>query len=184
MKKVFLIHGFEGSPNGGWRPWLMGKLEKRDVYACALSMPAPEAPQCAAWIEEIWHAVAQSQNRDEISLVGHSLGGPAVLRYLETAPKAIAGAILVSSPSERNDNPKIDSFMLPPFDLAALKSKAGKWVVIHGDDDPFVPTSNAKALASGLGAELIWVPGGKHLNGSAGFTELPQVLEALGRMMV
>lgn len=23
MKKVFLVHGFEGSPNGGFRQWLM-----------------------------------------------------------------------------------------------------------------------------------------------------------------
>jgi len=46
MKKVFIIHGFEGSPNGGWRPWLMAELEQHDVYACALSMPNPDNPLC------------------------------------------------------------------------------------------------------------------------------------------
>lgn len=53
MKKVFLIHGFQGSPNGGWRPWLMAELKKQDVYACALSMPDPENPVCAEWVLEI-----------------------------------------------------------------------------------------------------------------------------------
>jgi predicted alpha/beta hydrolase family esterase len=46
MKKVFIIHGFEGSPNGAWRPWLMAELEKEDMYCCALAMPSPDAPLC------------------------------------------------------------------------------------------------------------------------------------------
>jgi len=28
-KRVFLIHGWEGSPEEGWRPWLKKELEKR-----------------------------------------------------------------------------------------------------------------------------------------------------------
>ena len=73
MKKVFIIHGFEGSPNGGWRPWLMGELEKHDIYACALSMPNPENPVCPEWIAEISRHVDQNNN-DEVYLIGHSLG--------------------------------------------------------------------------------------------------------------
>jgi hypothetical protein len=34
MKKVFIIHGFQGKPNGGWRPWLEGELALLDIYAC------------------------------------------------------------------------------------------------------------------------------------------------------
>jgi predicted alpha/beta hydrolase family esterase len=71
MKKVFIIHGFEGHPNGAWRPWLMAELEKRDIYACALSMPSPEKPVCAEWVEEISRNVLRNKN-DEICLVGHS----------------------------------------------------------------------------------------------------------------
>lgn len=73
MKKVFIIHGFEGSPNGGWRPWLMGELEKHDIYACALSMPSPENPVCSEWIAEISQHIEQNK-KDEIYLIGHSLG--------------------------------------------------------------------------------------------------------------
>lgn len=28
MKKAILIHGWEGYPEEGWRPWLKGELEK------------------------------------------------------------------------------------------------------------------------------------------------------------
>ncbi len=82
MKKVFIIHGYGASPNGGWRPWLMTELEKKDIYAAALSMPNAEHPTVAEWLGEIKRHVDHNQN-DEIYLVGHSLGVPAILRYLE-----------------------------------------------------------------------------------------------------
>jgi len=181
MKKVFIIHGFEGSPNGGWRPWLMGELEKQEVYACALPMPNPNNPDCAEWINEISRHIAKE---DEIYLVGHSLGSPAILRYLESAIAIkIAGSILVSCPSEKNDNRKIDTFMDKPFDFEKIKSKCQKFAVIHGDNDPSVPLNNAQFIAKNLGCELITIKNGGHLNGSSGWLQLPQCLEVLNKMI-
>ena len=53
MQKVFLIHGFQGAPNGGWRPWLMRKLADVDIYACALPMPNAFNPQKNEWVKMI-----------------------------------------------------------------------------------------------------------------------------------
>ena len=182
MKKVFIIHGFQGSPNGGWRPWLMGELEKTDVYACALSMPDSANPVCDEWVNEVIRNVDRNKD-DEIYLVGHSLGVPTILRYLEqTGANNIQGAILVSGPSEKNNNRKIDSFLDRPFDFDAIKSKAKQFCIIHGDNDPNVPLSNAEFLTEKLGGDLVIVPNGGHLNGSSGWLVLPQVLEALQRM--
>ncbi len=83
MKKIFLIHGYDGTPNGGWRPWLMGELDKKEIYCSALSMPNPAKPVCSEWVEEIFRHV-EINKKDEISLVGHSLGVPAILRFLES----------------------------------------------------------------------------------------------------
>lgn len=183
MKKVFLIHGFQGSPNGGWRPWLMAELEKQDIYACALSMPDPENPVCAEWIEEISRHIERNKN-DEIYLVGHSLGAPAILRYLESAQaNTIKGAILVSSPSEKNQNRKIDSFLDKEFDFEKIKLHCKTFSIIHGDNDPNVPLNNAKFLSEKLSGDLIIIENGGHLNGSAGWLKLPQCLEALTKMM-
>lgn len=133
MKKVFIIHGFAGSPNGGWRPWLMGELEKRDVYACAFPMPTPENPICNEWVEEISRHVERN-SEDEIYLVGHSLGVPAILRYLENPQtKSICGAVLVSGPSEKNNNRKIDSFLDKNFDFEKIKVNCKKFAVMAPD---------------------------------------------------
>jgi predicted alpha/beta hydrolase family esterase len=180
MRKVFIVHGFEGSPNGGWRPWLMGELQKEDIYACALSMPNPEKPICGEWIDEISRYI---NNDDEIFLVGHSLGVPAILRYLESKKaRVISGAVLVSGPSEKNDNRKIDNFLDKKFNFDIIKSKCKKFSVIQGDNDPCVPLDNGKFLSDNLNCELIVVKNGAHLNGSAGWFKLPQCLDALHRM--
>ena len=182
MKKVLLVHGFEGSPNGGWRPWLMAELEKQDIYACALPMPNPAEPICEEWVGELERYVDANSN-DEIYLVGHSLGTPAILRYLElpNAPK-ISGAVLVSGPIDIVLNKKISSFLDKEFDFKTIKTKADKFCVIHGDNDPNVPLDNAEKLAKELECELIVVKNGGHLNGSIGWTKLPHALEALNRM--
>ncbi len=182
MKKVFIIHGFEGSPNGGWRPWLMAELEKLDVYACALAMPDPELPICSEWVEEIARHVEKNK-KAEIYLVGHSLGVPAIFRYLERALPDIniAGAVLVSGPAKKNTNSKITNFLETPFDFQKIKQNCSRFTVIQGEDDSVVPQEDAQFLSQELG-ELILIPNGGHLNGSSGWFSLPQALEALTKM--
>lgn len=184
MQKIFIIHGFEGAPNGGWRPWLMGKLGRQDVYACALSMPTPADPVRAEWVAEIARHVDRAVG-DDIYLVGHSLGVPAIMRYLESAPTGtrIAGVVLVSGPYEDIGKPKIHGFFGEPFDFAGIRSKVGAFAVIHGDDDQNVPFSHAETLSKELGGELYKVLNGGHLNGSSGWYELPQALEAIEKMI-
>jgi len=160
----------------------MAELEKLDIYACSLPMPTPEKPVCDEWTTEIARHVDASAEH-EIYLVGHSLGTPAILRYLELpSAQKIAGAILVSGPIEKLENKKIEDFLNKEFDFKTIKSKAGKVCVIHGDNDTLVPVGHAKRLAKGLAAELVIVKNGGHLNGSSGWTSLPQALEALNKM--
>lgn len=185
MKKVFLIHGFNGQPNGGWRPWLMRELDKKDIYACALSMPTPETPNIDEWVEEIDRHVERNMG-DEIYLVGHSLGSPAILNYLERKDVQIAGAILVSG---RCVNPSREETMGfyrgkdSTFDFENIKKKAKKFLVIHGDNDEVVPFENAGIMSKGLGCELVVIKNGGHLGGKDGFDTLPEVLEGLIKMM-
>ena len=188
MKKVFIIHGFNGSPNGGWRPWLMVELAKHDIYACALPMPTPRYPIQEEWVKTVSEVIGNPD--EEIFLVGHSLGVPTILRYLETLPKdkKIGGAVLVSGfinyvpgPGDRYD--LINKFAENSFDFEHIKNVCKKFVVIHGDDDPIVTFSNAEELSNKLSCKLISFPNGKHLNGKAGIYELPEALDSLLKMI-
>ncbi|MCF7844167.1 alpha/beta fold hydrolase [Candidatus Gracilibacteria bacterium] len=183
MKKVFMIHGLEGTPNGGWRSWLMSELQKKDIYACSLSMPNESNPTCSEWVDEINRVIERNKD-DEIYLIGHSLGVPTILHYLEqSSPNTkIAGVLLISGPSKKIDIEKISHFLEKPFDFETIKSKCSKFAVIHGDDDPVVPLSDAAFLSEKLKCDLVIIHEGKHLNGSAGFTQLPECLKELELM--
>lgn len=184
MKKVFIIHGFEGSPNGAWRGWLMQELEKQDIYACALPMPHPEAPVQQEWIDEIVRIVELNKN-DELYFVGHSLGSTAILRYLETVDIKLSGVILVSGPIVKTFNRNIDNFLETPFDFETIKSKVQKITVIHGDNDPYVFIGDhGDVLSKALNAKYIVIKDGGHLNGSAGWHQLPECLKALNEMII
>ena len=184
QKKVFLMHGFEGMPNGAWRGWLMTELDKKDIYAFSLAMPKPEAPVCGEWVKEIARYVKSCAN-DEIYLVGHSLGSTAILRYLESkyvCPN-IKGIVLVSGTIQKTNNKKIEGFLKKDFDFKKIKSNVKKVVVIHGDNDQWVPVINAEITAKKLNGELILVKNGGHLNGSSGWNTLPQCFDSLLKMM-
>ncbi len=182
MKKVFIIHGFEGEPNGSWKSWLMVELDKRKTYAFSLSMPTPSEPKAEEWVKEIKRFCDRYKN-DEIYLVGHSLGASAIYLYLQEAKQPIAGAILVSGPIEENKNKKIANFFSKPFDFKKIKANSNEFVIIHGDNDPYVPIENAKRAARELNGKLVVIENGQHLNGSAGWFDLPQLLEKILKMM-
>ncbi|MBP9839655.1 MAG: alpha/beta hydrolase, partial [Candidatus Pacebacteria bacterium] len=154
MKKVFIVHGYGGEPNGGWRPWLMGKLAKLDIWACALAMPNADNPKKDEWVKELNHLIKEPN--EEIFLAGHSLGVPTLLRYVESLPEGsrIGGMVLVSGiihkvPGKERYEP-INHFYDSPFNFEYIKKVCDKFVVIHGSNDANVPFSQAEELSKEL----------------------------------
>lgn len=186
MKKVFIVHGYGGKPNGGWRPWLMGKLARQDVYACALPMPNPSNPTKEEWVKIISDTIGNPT--EEIFLIGHSLGVPAILLYLEKLNNGsrIGGAVLVSGPIRRRLKPEyneVDKFFDNAINFERIKKTCKNFIIIHGDNDPIVSYSEGEELAGELSCDLIPIPNGRHLNGSDGFYELPEAFESLLKMI-
>jgi len=181
MKKVFIVHGFNSSPNSSWLPWLMEELKAINVYACSLAMPDPGEPQVLAWVAEIERHMTHNST-DELYVVGYSLGVAAVLNYAQSATAIpIKGAVLVAGRYEKSTNPKTAGFY-EPLDFEKIKNTIGSFAVIHGDNDDVVPLSDGKKLTEKLGVPIITIPNGGHLNRSAGWKKLPQVLESLCAM--
>jgi uncharacterized protein len=182
MKKVIIIHGFHGTPNGNWKPWLLAELEKLDIYATSIALPNPNDPSPEDWVDEIAHQ-AELDQTDEIYLVGHSLGSTAILRYFQTSnSKPVSGIILISGPCTKNDNRNIDKFLEEPFEFPVIKSKSNKFLIIHRDNDPYVDISNAHTLSKELDAELIIVPNGGHFNSASGYFAFKECLDGLVKM--
>ncbi len=182
MKKVFIIHGIGGMPNNDWLAWLSMELGKRKIWASVPAFPVLPTPKLNEWMAEIKRVIGKSNA--EIFLVGHSLGVPAVLNYLENLPvgESVGGAILVAGFAHSLKDNKyriIDNFVNKNFDFEKIKKSCKKFTVIHGDDDSVVPFSEAVGISKNLGCELVSVSHGGHLCELT----LPEALEALEKMM-
>ncbi len=187
MKKVFMVHGFGREPNGGWRPWLMGKLARIDVWAFSLAMPTPREPKKDEWVAEISRSIGLPN--EDTFLIGHSLGVPAILNYVESLPvnSKIGGLVLVSGIinviPEKDKYIPINHFFDKKFDYEKIKKICKNFIIIHGDNDANVPFVQAKELANNLSCDLIPVKNGGHLNGNSGWYELPEAFDSLLKMM-
>ncbi len=80
MKRVIIIHGWEGKPESNWFPWLRNELEKRGVKVEVPEMPDTDHPKESEWVPHLANIIDTPD--EHTVLVGHSLGGITILRYL------------------------------------------------------------------------------------------------------
>lgn len=178
-KRVFLIHGWEGHPESGWRPWLKKKLESKGFAVSVPAMPDTNRPKMKAWVDHLTKTVKKPG--EDCYFVGHSLGCITILRFLETleAGEKVGGAVLVAGFTNNLDFKELDSFFTKSIDWKKLKKQCKRFVAIHSDDDPYVPLKHGKIFEKKLGAELIVKPGMKHFSSEDGSFELPVALNSL-----
>ena len=53
MKRIFGIHGWEGSPNYGWWPWFKKSLEEKGFEVSVPQMPNAAHPKMDEWLEHL-----------------------------------------------------------------------------------------------------------------------------------
>ncbi len=96
-KKVFIIHGWDGSPDEPMYRWLGAELRKNGYEVIVPEMPDSETPHIGAWVSEI-KEIAGEPNEEDI-FVGHSIGCQAILRYLEKLPPTVkVGGVVFIAP--------------------------------------------------------------------------------------
>lgn len=197
---IFIFHGTGGNPGKNWFQWLKEQLETLDcevmvpkfphskklaaeavIKVFVPQFPAPEKPILEEWLKK-FDEYRDHINEDTI-LIGHSLGGVFLLRVLERLESPIKAAFAVSTSIGvrpitfyNSDQDFAGGFN---FDWGKIKSKAKHFEVFHSDTDGMVCLENGEELAKHLGVKLNVIPHGGHLNGKAGFTKFPELLEKL-----
>lgn len=118
-----------------WKPWLRQALG--DDYEVILPvMPNRSNAQYEEW--KIWFEKLIPFARDGVILIGHSLGGAFLAKYLSENhfPKKIKAVFLVGAVYDKDsEDYSLVSFTLP----TKLDLQTDKIFLYHSKDDPIVP---------------------------------------------
>jgi predicted alpha/beta hydrolase family esterase len=117
-------------------------------------MPGESEPEMQAWKAQIARELAAVDGK--VILVGHSLGGSALLRYLseESVEKPIVGLFLLAAPSWDEEKWNFDDLKLSR-DLAAKVTPIARVFLYHNRDDETVPLSHLALHAARLPCAVV-----------------------------
>jgi hypothetical protein len=184
-KRVFIIHGWGGSPQEGWFPWLKKELESRGFEVQVPAMPEPDEPKIETWVPYLAKVVGQPDANT--FLVGHSIGCQTIIRYLQTLPEGvkIGGAVFVAgwynlrNLETEKDKKIAGPWVSAPRDDKKIRQAVNQTVAIFSDNDPFVIAANQDSWRERIGAKIIIEHKKGHFSGSDGIKELPSALAAM-----
>ncbi|MBI2597436.1 alpha/beta fold hydrolase [Candidatus Daviesbacteria bacterium] len=179
MKNVLILHGTRSSSQDNWFPWLKNQLENRGLKVWVPDLPLPERPNLERYKQYIFE---HWQFNKESIVIGHSSGAVAALGVLQYLPVElqIEKAILVAAFKDNLGRDDLSQLFVRPLNFAKIKSHVKKIILIHSENDPYVPFEHGQFLAEQLDGELVVMDGQKHFNtrtmGEV-YLKFPQILE-------
>ena len=183
--KVFIIHRWDGNPEGDWYTSVKKDLEKQGFDVIVPSMPETSAPNIDAWVGHL-KKIVKSVDEDTF-FIGHSIGCQTILRYLATLPQCKVGGIVFVAGwftlqgLEDEVSAKIAKpWLTIPIDFKKVKEKTENITVFLSDNDPFVNLEENKSLyKKNLNAKVIIKKGMGHFTKDEGTTTLPEVVSEI-----
>jgi leucyl-tRNA synthetase/predicted alpha/beta hydrolase family esterase len=147
--KVLMIHGIDGHGEENWFPWLKENVNGRmsNIECLTPNFSSPKRPVLGDWLD----IVNQQKLSESSSIVGHSSGGFAALKYAET--HKLKQLVLVAPPNtgskayweymKSNYSEFPVDFLLENFYSNELKvedivKNVEEIVFIFSSDDPYI----------------------------------------------
>ncbi len=187
QKRVFIVHGWDGTPDEGWFPWLKQELEGRGFMVTAPVLPNSSEPRIHTWVPALAEVVGDVD--EQTFFVGHSIGCQTIIRYCESLAegKKIGGAVFVAGFFKDllglDDDEVVQSvakeWLGTPIDIAKVRTHLKKSVAIFSDNDPDVSITNAEEFKVKLGSMIVMDEGKGHFSWGEGVMELPSALKAV-----
>ncbi len=121
----------------GWKDHLQKELGK-NFQVFTPKMPNPNNAVYKEW--KIWFERMSAFLTNDVILIGHSLGGIFLVKYLSENifPKKIKALVLIAAPCDDCNKEDLAEFVLPRS-LKKADSQAKKIYLVYSKDDPVVP---------------------------------------------
>lgn len=183
MRKAVILHGTLGSPEGNWFQWLEHELSAKGMHVWLPALPHADEPSLSWWARFV-HENRAFEIDDQTVIIGHSSGAALALLVAQQNTQPLGGVVAVSAFHDNSlqwePNAKLFDVV---FDWQSVQAHAGTLLLVHSDNDPYVPLEQAQYIANQTGGELVVIPGEGHFNleQSERYREFPRLLELMGQ---
>ena len=185
MRRVFIVHGWSGSPEEPLHKWLKSELEKLNFKVEVPTMPEADEPKIETWVPFI-NSIVGAVNQ-ETFFIGHSIGCQAIIRYLETLPNdtKIGGAVFIAGWYDvRNLETEEEWKIVGPWVKTSrnddkIRQIINKAIAIFSDNDPFVAPENQKSWHEKIGAKIVIEHNKGHFTEEDGVISLPSAINSI-----
>src|SRR6185437_5774000 len=152
--RYVLLHGYDGSPEKNFFPWLRRELTRKGYSFVAPQLPNPQKPTEE---EQVNYVLRNFQFDERTVLFGHSLGSVVALKILEKLERPIAGVVLCAGFLEPkfkdNDRPFEHDFKWE-FDFEKIRKNVGFVRILSDINDTAVPAEQGRLLHQKLDGQL------------------------------
>ncbi len=163
MKRIIIVHDWMANPEAAWYPFLKEKLNPKYYEAIIPTMPDDVAASPAAWLACLSDVVGTPS--EDVTLIGHGVGGATVLRYLEVPEHRVGQALMVAGGLTSGGRAEIEAFYQPPFQYEMIRQNAKQLLGFYSDDDPVLPPTpfhHADLFFKELRGDVKLLPGHDH----------------------
>lgn len=164
--RFFLIHGANGSAQGGWFPWLADRLRAQGHEVIVPQFPTIRDQTLHDWMQ-VFSPYLDRIDRNSV-FVGHSLGCSFILHALEKSRFQVRACFLVAGFVGALDDPHFDplvsTFTQREFDWERIKRQSKEFYIFHSKDDTVVPFEKARQLAGKLHVPILVYDGAGHFD--------------------
>jgi len=184
MKRVYLVHCWEGTSNDGWYPWIDKELSKYGIEVMRFNMPNTENPKIEEWVTALNSEV---NTLDENTyFIGHSIGCQTIMRYLDTKEICQIGGVLFVAPwldllpeavADEESYNTAQPWLNTSINFDKVKQFTNNINCIFSTDDYFVSLEQEKEFKNKLNAKTYLVQGKGHISQDDDVFELQEILD-------
>ncbi len=182
MKKVLLLHGYNGIPQ--IFHWLKQELENIENTVIMPALPTQEDVRYNIWKKEI--ESIKNELQGELIVVAHSIGNPFIIKYLKENKLNIllyiglAGFSDIYKVDGREDlYEAVKSIVPTQEELDNFKNNIKKRYCIYSDNDHIVPLEILKKHIENINGIGYMIPNIGHMGRKSNLQTIPEVIEII-----
>ncbi len=187
QKRVFIVHGWDGTPDEPMHKWLKEKLEENGFEVTVPEMPNTSEPKIEEWVNHLGKIVDRIDNNTYF--IGHSIGCQTIMRFLEKQDVQIGGAVFIAGwlKLDNLEGEEVEKIAKPwlttPINFDKIKKVINKLTVIISDNDYYNEVKyNSETFKKKLGAKIIIKKNMGHFTEEDGVNKLPEALKEISEL--